>query len=137
MTLESSPNPTPTKGVDGTTSVSQQPGRAIDYDVKVYSLMGGNPHSTIGNPPDVTILDHSLCQCAKYLTSVAKTADGRRPWAIGEFKALVFSLGGLMEKDTALEMSKWRREMSDTIYGGMTRRISLALLRARAKLYEG
>ena len=100
--------------------------------------MGGQAHSTTARKPaDLSIVDHSVAQCAKYLSGVAKKAEGRRPWAIGDFKPLVFSLGGLMEKETAMEMTKWRKEMTETVYEAMVKRISLVLLRGRAKVYEG
>jgi len=111
---------------------------AIDYDVKIYSLMAGHAHSTTTRKPvDSTNVDHAVAQCIKYLASVAKVAEVRRPWAIGDFKPLVVSLGGLMEKQTAAEVAKWKREMTETVFEAMVRRVSLVLLRARAKVYEG
>jgi len=90
---------------------------AIDYDVKIYSLMAGHAHSTTTRKPvDSTNVDHAVAQCIKYLASVAKVAEVRRPWAIGDFKPLVVSLGGLMEKQTAAEVAKWKREMTETVF---------------------
>ena len=76
-------------------------------------------------------------QSGRYLSKVAKAAIGRRPWAIGGFNAVVFSLGGLMEKETADEIEKWRKEMRDTVWAAIIKRVGLVLLRARAKVYEG
>ena len=109
-----------------------------DYDIKVYSLMAGHAHLTTSRKPvNSTIIDHSVAQCGKFLSGVAKSAETRRPWAIGDFRPLVFSLGGLMEKKTGTELLKWKTEMTDIVHEAMVRRVSLVLLRARAKVYEG
>ena len=65
------------------------------------------------------------------LASVTKSAESRRPWAVGEFRAVGLSLGVLLERDSADELVKWKR------YDGMIKRVSLVLSRAGAKLYEG
>ena len=41
-----------------------------------------------------------------------------------------------MEKDSAAEMSKWKGEMTETVYDWMVKRVSLVLLRFGAKVYE-
>ena len=111
---------------------------SIDYDVKVYSLVGNHVHpTTTRKPAETPVSVHASLQCQKYLTSVARKADVRRPWAAGDFKPLVFSLGGLMETVTAEELANWKKEMTEFVYEAMIRRVSLLLLRARAKVYEG
>ena len=110
----------------------------MDYDVKVYSLMGGHAHlNTARKPADSTTVDFALAHSNKFLAAVAKRAEIRRPWAAGQFRALVVSLGGLMEKETATEITRWRKEMKDTVWDRMMARVSLTLLRARSKVYEG
>ena len=42
-----------------------------------------------------------------------------------------------MEKVTAKEVEKWGKEMRDTVWSAMVHRVSLVLLRVRAKVYEG
>ena len=100
--------------------------------------MASQAHATTARKSDdISFIDHSLAQCNKYLASVAKSADTRNPWAIGDFKPLVWSLGGLMEKETAAEVGKWKKEMTNVVFDALMRRISLVLLRARAMVYEG
>ena len=42
-----------------------------------------------------------------------------------------------MEKETAAEVGKWKKEMTNVVFDALVRRISLVLLRARAMVYEG
>ena len=42
-----------------------------------------------------------------------------------------------MEKGRALEVTRWKKEMTKTVFDQMVRRTSLVVLRARAKVYEG
>ena len=49
----------------------------------------------------------------------------------------MISLGGLMEKETAEEIEKWRKEMKDTVWSAMIHRVSLVILRATTRVYEG
>ena len=110
----------------------------MDYDVKAYSLTGQHAHlATSRTPAETTTSDHAAAQCGKYLASVLQTVETRRPLAIEDFKPLVFSLGGVMEKETVSEVTRWKSEMTDTVYEVMVRRTSLVSLRARAKVYEG
>ena len=37
-----------------------------------------------------------------------------------------------METETALEVTRWKKEMTDTVFETMARKTSLGLLRARA-----
>ena len=76
--------------------------KAVDCYNKVYSLMAANtPSTTTRKPQETSTLQHAADQCDKYLSNVAKAADGRRPWVVGGFKLMVCSLSGLMEKETA------------------------------------
>jgi len=43
----------------------------------------------------------------------------------------------LMEKETATDITRWRKEMKATVWDRMMARVSLTLLRARSKVYEG
>ena len=42
-----------------------------------------------------------------------------------------------MEKETAIEVVRWKREMTNMVYENLVRRVCLVLLPARAKVYEG
>ena len=41
-----------------------------------------------------------------------------------------------MENGTAMDVARWKREMTDMVYETMVRKVSLVLLCARAKVYE-
>ena len=100
----------------------------MDYDVKVYSLMDQHAHSTTSRTPaEMTTYDHAAGHCGRYLASVGKTPETRRPCAVRDSTPLVFSLGGLTEKETASEMTRWIREMTDTVFEAAARRTSLVL----------
>ncbi len=109
----------------------------IDYDIKVVSLMSHHAHSTTTRiPTGTSTFEHAQSQANRYLESVGKAADIRRPWALSEFRALVFSAGGLMEKETAAELDRWKPDLGEATFDRMMTRMSLALLRARAKTFE-
>ena len=50
---------------------------------------------------------------------------------------MLFSLDGLVKKETSKELEKWGVEVRDTVWSAMVKRMSLVLLWARAKVYEG
>jgi len=109
----------------------------IDYDIKVVSLVSHHAHSTTTRlPTGTSTFEHAQSQANRYLESVGKAADIRRPWALSEFRALVFSAGGLMEKETAAELDRWKPDLGEATFDRMTTRMSLALLRARAKTFD-
>lgn len=53
----------------------------------------------------------------------------------GMFKAVVMSTGGIVSRETADEMRRWRKEMGPAAFEGMMRKISLKLVRARARTF--
>jgi hypothetical protein len=60
----------------------------------------------------------------------------RQPGAVGTFSALVFSSGGLVEKETANVLDGWRLVVSGVAWEWMVRRISIGLVRSRARTWE-
>ncbi|OWZ80072.1 hypothetical protein C366_01460 [Cryptococcus neoformans Tu401-1] len=51
------------------------------------------------------------------------------------FRAVVMSTGGIVSRETADEMRRWRKEMGPAAFEGMMRKISLKLVRARARTF--
>jgi len=58
-----------------------------------------------------------------------------RPLTSGNFKPLVFSTGGLLSKDTADEVRRWKRPMGEATFERMRMAVGLALVRARARTF--
>lgn len=142
--LSTSPRsrPNPTRWRDGADTTfgsvgHHQPAQAtIDYDVKVYSILADHAHRSMRPPPGSTTFDHSREQSTKFLDGVAKTATNHQPWTNFAFAPLVFSLGGLMSKDTASTVQRFKPSLKDQVYDGMMTRLSLALLQARTRFFE-
>ena len=108
----------------------------IHFDVKVVSLLGAKSHSTTTRAPASTdLVDHATKQCIKHLDSYARRATSSRPLSTANFKALVFSTGGLMAKETADEVLTWKGVLGDTVFGRLGTAISLELVKARARTY--
>ncbi len=111
-------------------------GAAIDFDIKIYSLFGSKTRrADARRPPNVTALDHALAQSTKYLDRIGRTATRVRPLTAGSFKPIVLSTGGLMSKDTADEIKRWKRPMGEAAFNRMLGAVSLALVRARSTAF--
>jgi len=108
----------------------------IDYDFKVYSILADHAHRSMRPPPGSTTFDHSREQSTKFFDGVAKTATNHQPWTNFAFAPLVFSLGGLMSKDTASTVQRFKPSLKDQVYDGMVTRLSLGLLQARTRFFE-
>ena len=117
------------RGISGT--------RALDYDIKIYSLHDADSLKTTTLPPaDCTLTEHSFAQAVRFLNRVGKTATRRAPEALAEFRAIVMSTGGLVARETADEIGKWKKELGEWTFEKMMGRISLELLKSRARLFE-
>jgi len=103
---------------------------------KVYSILADHAHRSMRPPPGSTTFDHSREQSTKFLDGVAKTATNHQPWTNFAFAPLVFSLGGLMSKDTASTVQRFKPSLKDQVYDGMVTRLSLGLLQARTRFFE-
>ena len=69
-------------------------------------------------------------------STVAGRATDRAPEITGEFRALVISAGGLVEESSADELKRWKRDLDPVIYDRMMAKVSMELMRARARLFE-
>lgn len=102
--------------------------RALDYDIKIYSLHDSDAHLTTTRPPtDMSLVQNTFSQAVRYLNKVDMTATDRAPEATAEFRAIVISTD---------ESAKWKRELGEWTYEKMMGRISLELLKSRARLFE-
>ncbi|AAW43042.1 hypothetical protein CND00010 [Cryptococcus deneoformans JEC21] len=110
---------------------------ATDYDLKVYCLNDRDARSTLSAKlPSTPVATHVLNRCLSWLDKVSEIATKKAPAThAGVFKAVVMSTGGLMSRETADEMRKWRREMGHMAFEGMMRKMSLELVRARARTF--
>jgi hypothetical protein len=115
-----------------------------EYDVKVYSILGdkvhiadpkarsGDPHAP---PPDLCPWDKTAWQLQRYLKSVHDETKRNVAGGMGKFAPLVFSAGGMMEAETRRVMAGWRDAVGDVVWEYTTRRMSMGLMRARAKTW--
>ncbi|KAE8542258.1 hypothetical protein D1P53_001031 [Cryptococcus gattii VGV] len=110
---------------------------ATDYDLKVYCLNDRDARSTTSAKPASTPLaNHVLNRCLSWLDKISQNTTKKAPAThSGQFKAVVMSTGGLLSRETADEMRRWRKEMSPAVFEGMMRKISLELVRARARTF--
>lgn len=76
-----------------------------------------------------------LAQANRYLAKIADKAQKHAPLALGRFGALVFSTGGLIKADTQKQLASWKEAIGDSTWSWTLRRISLSLVRARARTF--
>jgi len=79
--------------------------QGMDFDVKVYTLLGSKATKTTTNPAAGTSLPlHIVLQATKYLEQIERRAIQARPLTNGRFIPLVFSAGGMMSEATRKEL---------------------------------
>ncbi|UOH85594.1 hypothetical protein LQV05_002423 [Cryptococcus neoformans] len=102
---------------------------ATDYDLKVYCLNDRDARSTTSAKSAASSLtNHVLNRCLSWLDKVSENATRKAPAThSGLFKAVVLSTGGLVSRETADEMRRWRKEMGPMAFEGMMKKISLEL----------
>ena len=115
--------------------------RTSEHDVKVYSLFGSHVPSSLrsrhhpqsnSNTPK---FDRVLGASNQYLIRIAKQAQDKAPEGVGDFGALVFSSGGLVEAGTQRQLDRWKLAVGTPMWGWTMRRISLGLIRARGRTW--
>jgi hypothetical protein len=99
-----------------------------EFDITIISLASGQFRST---DPAKNTLQQVLGRAAqaKNTKYAAKTAS--------KFVPLVFSLGGAMEKQCSTTLQGWREHMPVGSHSFLLKRISILLLRARFRFFEG
>jgi len=84
----------------------------MDFDVKVYTLLGSKATKTTTNPAAGTSLPlHIVLQVTKYLEQIERRAIQARPLTNGRFIPLVFSAGGMMSEATRKELETWGEKL--------------------------
>ncbi|OWZ50108.1 hypothetical protein C349_01571 [Cryptococcus neoformans var. grubii Br795] len=74
-------------------------------------------------PPSSSLTSHVLNQCLSWLDKVSENATKKAPATYsGMFKAVVMSTGGIVSRETADEMRRWRKEMGPAAFEGMMRK---------------
>jgi hypothetical protein len=115
-----------------------------EYDVKVYSILGDKVHTanaktqngvTAAPPVDLCLWDKTAWQLQRYLYSIHAETKRKVAGGMGSFAPLVFSAGGMMETSTAKLMAEWRAAVGDAVWEWTVRRMSVGLMRARAKTW--
>jgi len=109
----------------------------VDFDVKVYTLLGSMATKTTSKPADGTSLPlHIVRQATKYLEQIERRAIQARPLTNGRFIPLVFSAGGMMSEATRKELETWGEKLEAKSFQRMKTMVSTALLKARTRSYE-
>jgi len=110
---------------------------SVDFDVKVYTLLGNKATKTTTNPADgISLPLHIVQQATKYLEQIERPAIQARPLTNGRFIPLVFSAGGMMSEATRKELETWGEKLEANTFQRMKTLVSIALLKARARSFE-
>jgi hypothetical protein len=72
----------------------------------------------------------------KHINAVAREKRRRHPPSDRPSRPFVLSLGGVMETDARDALKLWKSIMTGGVYSLLVRRLSLGLLRARARCFE-
>ena len=103
---------------------------SVDFDVKVYTLLGSKATKTTTNPADGTSLPlHIVQQATEYLEQIERRAIQARPLTNGSFIPLVFSAGGMMSGATMKELETWREKLEANTLQRMKTLVSVAFVK--------
>ncbi len=92
---------------------------SVDFDVKVYTLLGNKATKTTTNPADgISLPLHIVQQATKYLEQIERPAIQARPLTNGRFIPLVFSAGGMMSEATRKELETWGEKLEANTFRG-------------------
>jgi hypothetical protein len=110
-----------------------------DIDITIVSLASQN--SQTATLPLATTEDDSMAERTaklvdKHLNAVAREKRRRHPPSDRPFRPFVLSLGGIMETEARDALKLWKSIMTGGVYSLLVRRLSLGLLRARARCFE-
>jgi len=109
----------------------------VDFDVKVYTVLGSKATKTTTNRAAGTSLPlHIVRQATKYLEQIERRAIHVRPLTNGRFVPLVFSAGGMMSEATRKEPETWGEKLDANTFQRMKTMVSIALLKARTRSFE-
>jgi len=109
----------------------------VDFEVKVYTLLGSKATKTTTNPAAGTSLPFHIVQKAtKYLEQIERRVIHARPLTNGRFIPLVFSAGGMMSEATRKQLETWGEKLEANTFQRMKTMVSIALLKARTRSFE-
>jgi hypothetical protein len=108
-------------------------------NIAIVSLASQDSQTT--TLPLVTAEDDSATErtaklVEKHLNAVAREKRRRHPPSDRPFRPFVLSLGGMVETDARDALKLWKSIMRGWVYFLLVRRLSLGLLRARARCFE-
>ena len=109
-----------------------------EFDLTIVSLDSQDALSTTlrsATLADLSGLPLAAALAQQHLQTVAKAKVRSQPPGLS-FCPLALSLGGLMEKQAAGVFKKWKGVLSGGAYSLLIRRLSLCLVRARARNFE-
>lgn len=120
--------------------------KTTEHDVKVYTALGDKVHKSLGVMKDSKLTkaprpgagpwEVTLVQLGRYMEDVSRETRRKMPGCVGEFSPLVFTSGGLVEGETEKRLEGWKVALSGVAWEMMVRRMSLSLLRSRARTWE-
>ena len=109
----------------------------VDFEVKVYTLLGSKATKTTTNPAAGTSLPlHIVQKATKYLEQIERRVIHARPLTNGRFIPLVFSAGGMMSEATRKQLETWGEKLEANTFQRMKTMVSSALLKARTRSFE-
>ena len=79
--------------------------------MKIYSLLTSAANKTTTNHDHHIYQAHAHSRCQSYLPTVAVRATNRAPGVVGDFRAIILSVGKLVEMKSADELKNWRRDL--------------------------
>ncbi|ODO12145.1 hypothetical protein I350_00932, partial [Cryptococcus amylolentus CBS 6273] len=108
--------------------------RNADYNLKVYGLVDKSVYVVERKPAGMEWIDWVQGRIVAWLSKRDAEVVKKAPRIYGgAFRPLVLSAGGLMSKETAVEMRSWRKGMEQEVWQGMQSRIGIELVKARGR----
>jgi hypothetical protein len=110
-----------------------------DIDIAIVSLASQDSQTAtlpLANTEDNSAAERTTKLVQKHLNAVAREKRRRHPPSDRPFRPFVLSLGGTMETDAGDPLKLWKSIMTGGVYSLLVRRLSLGLLRARARCFE-
>jgi hypothetical protein len=118
---------------------------ATEYDLSVISLSAvKHSKSALRSLQHLSSFDSPLPLPDRVKASIQQTLSSAAEIKINKytpiltvpFPPLLMPLGGMMEKSAVVQMERWKAEIGESSYWFLMRRMSVCLLRARAKVWR-
>ncbi|RSH95865.1 hypothetical protein EHS25_000958 [Saitozyma podzolica] len=85
---------------------------------------------------DSSMVERTAKVVEKHLNAVAREKRRRHPSSDRPFRPLVLSIGGMRETEARDDLKLWKSIMTGGVHSRLVRKLSLGLLRARARCFE-